>query len=309
MAKVQWRSSCRRVSCRWSTLCVNSTSNCLSFLLRRQWALKASYTQAQQFIQQLSNSGAGLPTDLWLPSTPLVRPQKAWQVAIGLARTIESHNLDVSIESYYRESNGLIAYKEGSNFVGSSTDWEETVTSGRGWAYGAEFFIHRKLGSLTGWVGYTLSWSQRRIVELNRGEVFPHQYDRRHDFSVAMMYEFGQTKVSATWVYTSGRSVTLNPTRYRDRGGIVDVYTSRNNYRIPAYHKLDLTVHFPRRKFRSSELSFGLYNAYNRQNIFFLIARETRDLDTRTGFENEKRTYRQVTYFPILPSISYKFQF
>lgn len=280
-----------------------------SFLLWRSWALKTSYMQTQQFIQQLSNSGAGLPTDLWLPSTPRIRPQKAWQAAIGVARTIESQSLDVSIESYYRESNGLIAYKEGSNFVGSSTDWEETVTSGRGWAYGVEFLVHRKRGSLTGWIGYTLSWSQRRIAELNRGEVFPHKYDRRHDFSVAMMYQFGRTKVSATWVYTSGRSVTLNPTRYRDRGVIVDVYTSRNNYRIPAYHKLDLTVHFPRRKFRSSELSFGLYNAYNRQNIFFLIARETRDLDTKTGFENEKRTYRQVTYFPILPSISYKFQF
>ena len=279
------------------------------FLLPRRWALKASFAQMQQYIQQLSNSGAGLPTDLWLPSTSQVRPQKAWQVAVGIARTIESHDLDVSIETYYKDMDGLIEYKEGSNFVGSSSDWESTVTAGRGWAYGAEFFVHRKRGTVTGWVGYTLSWSKRRVAELNRGEVYPHEYDRRHDFSLAVMYDLGRRKISATWVYSTGRSVTLNPSKYRDTGSIIEVYPGRNNYRIPAYHKLDLAFHFPPRKTSKSELSVSLYNAYNRLNVFYLITRDSIDIDPRTGFYDERRTFEKVTWFPILPSVSYRFQF
>ena len=279
------------------------------FLLPRRWALKASFAQMQQYIQQLSNSGAGLPTDLWLPSTSLVRPQKAWQVAVGIARTIESHDLDVSIETYYKDMDGLIEYKEGSNFVGSSSDWESTVTAGRGWAYGAEFFVHRKRGTVTGWVGYTLSWSKRRVAELNGGEVYPHEYDRRHDFSLAVMYDLGRRKISATWVYSTGRSVTLNPSQYRDRGILIDVYAQRNNYRLPAYHKLDLAFHFPPRKTSKSELSVSLYNAYNRQNVFYLLTRNSLILDPQTGFYNERRTFKKVTWFPILPSVSYRFQF
>ena len=280
-----------------------------SFLLPGRWALKASFAQMQQYIQQLSNSGAGLPTDLWLPSTSQIRPQKAWQVAVGIARTIESQGLDVSIETYYKDMDGLIEYKEGSNFVGSSPDWENTVTAGRGWAYGAEFFIHRKRGSITGWVGYTLSWSKRRVAELNRGEVYPHQYDRRHDFSLALIYDFGRRKVSATWVYSTGRAVTLSPSQYRDRGVLIDVYAQRNNYRIPAYHKLDLAVHFPPRVKSKSELSVSLYNAYNRQNVFYLLTRDLTSLDPQTGYYNQRRTFQKVTWFPIIPSVSYRFQF
>ena len=279
------------------------------FLLPRRWALKASFAQMQQHIQQLSNSGAGLPTDLWLPSTAQIRPQKSWQVALGIARTIESQSLDVSVEAYYKDMDGLIEYKEGSNFVGSSTEWESSVTAGRGWAYGTEVFVHRKRGALTGWVGYTLSWSKRRVAEVNRGEVYPHRYDRRHDFSLALMYDFGQRKVSATWVYSTGRSVTLPLSRYRDRGNLIDVYTQRNNYRIPAYHRLDLAVHFPSRRKTNSEFSVSLYNAYNRHNVFYLLPREKISLDPQTGYYDQVRTYKKVTWFPILPSINYRFEF
>lgn len=280
-----------------------------SFLLPGRWALKVSFAQMQQYIQQLSNSGAGLPTDLWLPSTAQVRPQKSWQFAAGIARTIDPQGLDVSIEAYYKDIDGLIEYKEGSNFVGSSTDWESTVTAGRGWAYGVEFFIQRKRGSITGWIGYTLSWSNRRVAGLNKGEVYPHQYDRRHDFSLALIYDLGRRKVSATWVYNTGRAVTLSPSQYRDRGVLIDVYAQRNNYRIPAYHRLDLAVHFPRRSKSKSELSISLYNAYNRQNVFYLLTRDALALDPQTGYYNQRRTFQKVTWFPILPSISYRFQF
>ncbi|MDE2645254.1 MAG: TonB-dependent receptor, partial [Bacteroidota bacterium] len=254
-----------------------------SLILPSRYALKVSFAQMQQYIHQLSNSGLGLPTDLLLTSTPQIRPQRAWQVALGVARTIDSPSLDISLEAYYKDMQGLIAYKEGSNFVGSSTNWESTITSGRGWAYGAELFVHRKRGAITGWLGYTLSWSKRRISDLNRGDVYPHRYDRRHDISVVLSYKWNSTKLSATWVYSTGRAETLTSSQYLDRGVLINVYAQRNNFRLPAYHKLDLAVHFPSRKRKKSELSVSLYNAYNRHNALYLKVRDSSYLDTRTG--------------------------
>jgi len=277
-------------------------------ILPNDWAFKASYAHMQQYIQQLTNGGLGVPTDLWLPSTPQIRPQKAWQVAVGVARTLRDE-YDVTIEAYYKNIDRLVAYKEGSNYVGSSVDWEERVTSGRGWAYGSEFLIQRKRGAITGWIGYTLSWSNRRIPALNGGESFPHQYDRRHDVSIAFMYRWGNRKISANWVYTTGRAVTINTSQFRDRGVLIDVYSERNNYRIPAYHRLDLAYHFPPSKKIKSELTISLYNAYYRQNVLYLTTKDSTELHPHTGFYNESRTFRKTTLFPVLPSVSYRLYF
>ncbi len=146
-----------------------------SLLLFREWAFKFSFAQMKQYIQLLSNSGTdALPTDLWLPSTARIPPQNAWQVAAGFARTIDSQALDISLETYYKNVSDVIAYREGSNFVGSNQDWEETVTIGRGWAYGTELHVRRTQGKTTGWISYTLSWSKRRFADLNAGEVGMH---------------------------------------------------------------------------------------------------------------------------------------
>ncbi len=278
-------------------------------LLPREWALKLSFVQMKQYIQLLSNSGTdALPTDLWLPSTSRIPPQEAWQFAAGIARTLDAQALDISMEAYYKEINRVISYKEGSNFVGSNLDWEETVTIGRGWAYGAEVYVRRTRGKTTGWISYTLSWSKRRFSDLNGGEDFPHRYDRRHDISVAVARDWGLKKFSLTWVYSSGPALTLPHSRYRQDGELIDVYGERNSYRAPSYHRLDLSLRTPRSGKRS-EIIFSLYNAYNRRNTFYVSRDNNRSVDPYRGYVNERQTIKRFSLFPIIPSVSYRFFF
>ncbi|MXZ18531.1 MAG: TonB-dependent receptor [Rhodothermaceae bacterium] len=281
----------------------------VSFLLHQEWAVKFSYARMRQYIQLLSNSGAGLPTDLWLPSTSRVSPQKAWQIAAGIARTIDVHALDISFEGYYKEIDGIIAYREGSNFVGSNQNWEDAITAGRGWAYGMEMYVRRKRGRTTGWVSYTLAWSKRRIPELNEGRIFPHRYDRRHYVSIALMHDLGRRKISATWVYSSGHALTLAHSRYRQDGILIDVYGSRNSYRTPSYHRLDLSVRRPSRQGKRSEVTVSLYNVYSRRNTFYLYTEEHQSLDPNVGYNIDERTIKKFTLLPIVPSVSYRFYF
>jgi len=280
-----------------------------SYVLPNDWALKLSYAHMQQYIQLLSNSGTGLPTDLWLPSTSRIPPQKSWQVAGGIVRTFDRLALDVSLEAYYKNIDQVIAYKAGSNFVGSNRDWEDVVTSGRGWAYGTEILLRRKRGKTTGWIGYTLSWSNRRFPDLNQGRSFPHRYDRRHDISIALVREHGRRTYSLTWVFSTGHSVSLPTSQYREEGQLIEVYESRNSYRMPSYHRLDLSVHFPAGKRTRSEFIVSLYNAYNRHNTFFIEPRDYRSLDPFLGYIQEERSLTKVTIFPIIPSFSYRFYF
>jgi len=280
-----------------------------SYLLPQDWAFKISYAQMQQYIQLLSSSGVGLPTDLWLPSTSQIPPQKAWQLAAGIDRTIERYALDVSIEGYYKGMEGVIAYKYGSNIVGSNRDWENTVTSGRGWTYGAELYVRRKRGRTTGWISYTLSWSRRRFSDLNEGRVFPHRYDRRHDISIALIRELGRRKISVIWVYSTGHAVTLSTSRYRHDGSLIDLYSERNGYRMPAYHRLDFSIHLPRDNGKRSEFIVSLYNMYSRRNIFYLQTKDNRTIDPHIGYDNERRTIKKFTLLPIIPSLSYRFYF
>ena len=280
-----------------------------SFLLPQQWAFKFSFSQMKQYIQLLSNSGAGLPTDLWLPSTAKVPPQKAWQVAVGVARTIDAQSLDVSMEAYYKGVDGVIAYKQGSNFVGSSREWEDAITSGRGWTYGGEIFIRRKRGRTTGWISYTLSWSKQRTPDLNEGRVYPHRYDRRHDISIALMRELGQRKISAVWVFSTGHALSLPTSQYREEGKLVDVYSARNSYRMPSYHRLDLSMKSPIRPGKRSEFIVSLYNAYSRRNTFYLQTNDYRSLDPFIGYFQEERSIKKITILPIVPSVSYRFYF
>ncbi len=279
-----------------------------SFLLPGQWALKASYASMRQYIHLLSNSGIGLPTDLWLPSTARVRPQRSWQGAVGLARTLGPNAYDVSVEGYYKSMDGVTEFAEGSNFVGLNRDWENRIVSGRGWSYGAEMFVRKKKGRTRGWIGYTLSWTKRRIAALNQGRAFPYRYDRRHDLSIAIMRKLKRRTVSATWVYGTGNAVTLPVAQYSENGEIVNVYNRRNGYRMAAYHRLDVSVHTPRRDGKD-QLTFSIYNLYSRRNPFFLFVKDSSSFHPQVGFFDQVRTVRQVSLFPIIPSISYRFTF
>ncbi|HSW66991.1 MAG TPA: TonB-dependent receptor, partial [Bacteroidales bacterium] len=294
-----------------------------SYMLRPDFAVKASYAEMNQYIHLLSNTGLGLPTDLWVPSTRNVPPQTSRQVALGLAKDLKKRNLEVSIEGYYKKSENTLGYTEGASFLlindptgAEEVNWEENVTSGQAWAYGAEFLVQRKTGRLTGWIGYTLSWVQLQFDEVNNGEKFFARYDRRHDISVVATYEISdRLQISGTWVYGTGNAITLPIGEYpvfphnSSLNNVNDYfwyhfvndYGAKNSFRMAPYSRLDLALQFVRqRKHHRGIWEIGVYNAYNRKNPFFYFM----------GYDNyERRVLKYITLFPIIPSITYSFKF
>lgn len=274
------------------------------YLISPDLSVKASFSTMTQYIHLLTNSGIGLPTDLWVPATDSVPPQRAWQPAIGIAYSFKK-DYEVSVEGYYKKMHDIIEYLDGSNYLVDGLEgWEEKVESGEGWAYGAEFFIQKKSGQLSGWVGYTLSWSNRRFPTINLGETFPYKYDRRHDFEIACIYKLNdRIEFSGTWVYTSGQPITLPIAKYEGVfGEPVYAYEGRNGYRMMPYHRLDLNVAFHKeKKHWSRTWNIGAYNAYSRLNPYFIYLEY--DYQTNTN------QYVQVSLFPIIPNISYEFKF
>lgn len=292
------------------------------FLLNPRWALKASYARMRQYIHLLSNSTIGLPTDLWLPATQRVPPEGSRQVGIGLAGALNKAQYEVSLEAYYKTMSDLIEYRQGAAFLagfGDEQDWQDKVETGRGRSYGVELFLQKKRGRTTGWIGYTLSWSRRRFAELNEGHSFPYRYDRRHDVALVLAHQLTRiTNFSLNWVYGTGNAVTLPVARYYNeyaRGSIgghelwtpsvlpreARIYEARNGYRMPAYHRFDFGFNFDwtRHGFR-----VGAYNAYNRKNPYFIYFDNYYD----SGTDTREYQAKQVTLFPVLPWISYRFK-
>ncbi len=269
----------------------------LRYKLNDQLSAKASYVQMAQFIHLLTNSSIGLPTDLWLPATDLVKPQRSWQAAAGLAYTLRP-GIELSVEGYYKQMDGVIEYKEGASFLGSSTGWEDKVVVGTGNSYGAELFVQKTKGRFTGMLGYTLSWTNRKFAELNNGDPFPFRYDRRHDVKIACVYRVSPgIELSADWVYGTGNAITIPTGSFTGPNGQeMEIYGPRNGYRMAPYHRGDISARFFKQMKRHERAwVIGAYNVYNRQNPFFIY---------RDGSQ-----FKQVSLFPIIPSISYQFKF
>lgn len=279
------------------------------YMISDAWSMKGSYAYMNQFIHLLSNTGIGLPTDLWVSSTANVRPQLSQQVALGSTRSFAGNRFEFSTEIYYKWMSNLIEYKEGASFV-TSSDWENQVeTDGKGWAYGMEVLLRKNKGKTTGWIGYTLAWSNRQFENLNNGEIFPYRYDRRHDVSIVLNHEFNDKfDMGLTWVFGSGNSFTapignmLLPSNFDpDFPASYQIYSDRNSQRMPNYHRLDLGLNFHKKtKWGQRTWNFSIYNAYSRLNPFFLYINE--------DFNGNKEV-RQVSLFPIIPSIAYIFKF
>lgn len=282
--------------------------------LNENWAFKSSVTSMAQYVHLLTNVNVGLPTDLWVPATENITPQRSYQGAIGLARSFRDQGLELSVEGYYKHMTGLVEYKEGAAFLSDNSDWQTLVTQGEGNAYGMEVLLQRKKGKTNGWIGYTLAWTNRQFDELNKGEVFSYKYDRRHDVSLVLTHTFSE-KVDAglTWVYGTGNAVTLPIASYMgmspmltnpigNGGSQLDHVTERNGFRMRAYHRLDLGVnlHKQHKKWLRT-WSFSVYNAYSRRNPFFLYW----DSEFNTG----KPILKQVSLFPIIPSVSFHAKF
>jgi hypothetical protein len=290
----------------------------MRYLVGRDWAIKAAFSTMRQYIHLLTNETIGLPTDLWLPTTKLVKPQDAWQAALGLAKTF-GKDYEVSVEAYYKKMKNVIAFREGASLFQFS-DWQSRITQGRGTAYGTEFFVQKKVGRLSGWIGYTLSWAYRQFDDLNQGRRYFYKYDRRHDFEIVASYKINErVKIAATWVYATGNVTTLGNSRYLQPAEYPTkgyyYYTSqttnvteRNNFRLNSYHRLDIGIDFTKKKkYHSRTWSFGAYNAYNRNNPFFLYLSE--DGQYVNGQYKNSVSLKQASLFPIIPYFNYSFKF
>ncbi|MBW8325230.1 MAG: TonB-dependent receptor [Prolixibacteraceae bacterium] len=280
-------------------------------------SFKAAYSKMSQYIHLLSSSTISLPTDLWLPTTKKIKPQTSHQFALGGVYQV-NRTIDFSIEGFYKTMSNLLEYKEGASFVGASTGWEDKVEMGKGWSYGLEFLLEKKIGKTTGWIGYTWSKAERQFDNLNWGKKFYARYDRRHDISLVMTHKFSNRfDIGLTWVYGTGNAVTL-PTQNITSIGIPHVqnftsttyeyYGQRNNYRMPSYHRMDVGFNFHKQKKHGIRTwNIGFYNAYSRQNPFFLFFDSTSDEEYQST--GKSRVLKQLSLFPIIPSISYSYKF
>ena len=272
-------------------------------------SIKASVTRNLQYIHLVSNSGSTLPTDLWVPSTYKVKPQISWLYAAGLFKNFKENTYETSVELYYKSMRNQIEYQEGYT-PNTLEDTENFFTFGKGWSYGSEFFINKTKGRLTGWIGYTLSYTWRKFPQLNFGEKYPAKYDRRNDLSVVALYELDKRwKLSATFVYGSGNATTLPQRFYLVNGVLTQEYSRINEYRLPAYHRLDLAAIYSPKKNETrkwkSEWVFSIYNVYSRKNPYFIYF----DQNGSAYDGTLKVQGKQVSLFPIIPAITWNFKF
>ena len=276
----------------------------VNYLLSNWSSVKMSYNRLHQFLHLLTNTTTTTPTDLWLPSSNNVKPQISDQVSLGYFQNIKQNEFETSLEFYYKNLQNQIDYKNGANLVFNSTVESELVF-GRGWAYGAELMVKRNSGRLNGWLSYTWSKTMRQFDEISNGNPFPARHDRTHDVSLVAMYDLTRKlKLSATWVYYTGNAVTFPSGKYEIDGKTIGYYTERNGYRMPDYHRLDLGLVWLRKKTDRFESSwnFSVYNAYARENAYFI--------DFRTKEDNPSETEAvQVSLFKAIPSVSYRFKF
>ena len=281
----------------------------IRYSINDETSFKTSVTRNLQYIHLVSNAGTTLPTDLWVPSTYRVKPQISWLYAAGLFKNFKNNSYETSLEVYFKDMRNQIEYREGYT-PNTIADTEEDFVFGKGWSYGSELFVNKVKGKLTGWLGYTLSWTWRKFDALNFAEKYPAKYDRRHDLSLVAMYQLSNRwKVSGTFVYGTGNAATL-PQRFYIVGGVLTQEYSRiNQYRLPAYHRMDLSAILAGRKNKNRKLKtewvFSLYNAYSRQNPYFIYFDQTGS----PADGSLKVQAKQVSIFPVIPAVTWNFKF
>ena len=294
------------------------------WLLSDQSSFKAGYSYNYQYVHLTSLSAVSLPTDIWFPTTDKAKPQKGWQGSVGYFRNFYNDKYEASVEVYYKGMKNLIEYKEGAlpgDNVNDNTD--NLLVFGTGRAYGIEFFFKKSVGKLTGWIGYTLAKTERTFPDLNEGKVFAAKYDRRHDLSIVGTYKLNERwTFSTAFIYATGNTLTLPTSWYIQEQNLLYNYGARNSTRMAPYHRLDISATLyskptkkhtdpatnievdVKKKFRSN-WAFSIYNIYNRANPFFLFV----DNDGSFANGDVKITVKQVSLFPIIPSVTWNFEF
>jgi hypothetical protein len=293
------------------------------WMLRDKSSIKAGYSYNYQYVHLTSLSAVSLPTDIWYPTTDKAKPQQGWQTSLGYFRNFKDNMFESSVEVYYKGMKNLIEYKEGAlpgDNINDNTD--NLLVFGTGWSYGAEFFLKKRKGNLTGWIGYTWSKTERKFEDLNEGNPFPAKYDRRHDLSVVLSYKLGERWVfSSAFIYATGNTLTLPSSWYVQDQDLLFNYGDRNSTRMAPYHRLDISATWyskaykDRKDDKTGEIikvkkkvkynwSFSIYNVYNRSNPYFMYV--DNDGDFFAG--NFDISVKQVTLFPIIPSVTWNFE-
>jgi hypothetical protein len=311
----------------------------MRWILTENSSFKAGYTRNLQYIHLASLSSVSLPTDVWMPSTELIKPQIGNQYAVGYFRNFRKDMFETSLEVYYKDMKNQVEYKEGAQPEDNVKDNpDNSFTFGNGWSYGAELFLKKRYGKFHGWIGYTLSWTYREFPEINFGKEFPAKYDRRHDVSVVTSYDYNKKwTFSVVWVYATGNAATLPVAFYLIEGNMVSEFGERNSYRFKPYHRLDVSatlypdhvkkenrkkrrlekrytkkgktlteeIWFQKKKVMETSWNFSVFNAYNRYNPYFIYFETSGSI-----YEgNLQIGAKQVSLFPILPSVTWNFKF
>lgn len=287
-------------------------------------SVKASFNRGQQYVHLASFSSIALPTDVWIPSGTRVKPQIGTQYAVGYFRDLFNDVVEASVEVYYKDMDNLIEYREGAEPQSNgNTNYDTQLVFGEGYSYGAELFVKKRTGRMNGWLGYTWSRTMRTFPDINNGKEFPSRWDRRHDLSLVVAYNLNKRwDLGGTFVYATGQAVTIPVNRYWVEGRLVSEYTERNGYRMVPYHRLDVSAtlngkttkqrkdlstgaitEVPKRF--TSSWTFGVYNAYNRRNPYFIYFGS----EGSPSEGNFRVAAKQVSLFTILPSVTWNFKF
>lgn len=264
-------------------------------------SFKMAYTRNVQNLHLITNSVSGSPTDKWIMNTNNVKPEISDQISLGYFHNFNDNNYELSVESYYKSMQNQIDYKDNADV--QIPVIETQLLYGIGRAYGLEILLKKNKGKFTGWLGYSLSRSEKQIDGINKNSWYPARQDRTHDISIVGMYEISKRWiVSAIWVYRTGNAISFPSGKYLLEGQTVWLYTERNGYRMPAYHRLDLgaTYKFKEHKLLNSELSFGLFNVYGRENPYIITFE-------RSGGDPNQTVAIQTSLFRWVPSISWDF--
>jgi hypothetical protein len=281
------------------------------FALKYQYdddqSIKIAYTLMSQNVHLLSSSTASTPLDLWIPGSDTIRPQIAHQVSAGWFRNFKNDQYELNVEAFYKKLLNQIEYREGESIF-RTDDYRKIITFGQGWAAGMEWLVRKRYGRFNGFAAYTLAWSRRQFDLLNNGKSYSAKFDRRHDFSLALNYQFNdQWAISALFVYGSGNFLSLPQGRFFVPGqnfteGSYYFDYSKNNYRLRAYHRLDLGLQYKKDKQKiTNEFRLDIYNVYSQLNPFFIVL--TRAEDPKTN--KTKIFVREYSILPIIPSLSY----
>jgi hypothetical protein len=299
----------------------------LRYSLTPTSSVKAAFTQNYQYIHLASFGSVSLPTDVWVPSTDIVKPQFGTEYSVGYFRNFNNNTFETSVELYYKEMENQVEYREGATpDQDIKNNPDNNFVFGRGWSYGAEFFVKKAKGKFTGWIGYTLAFTKRKFPDINKGETYSAKYDRRHDASLVLTYDRNaKWTFGAVWVYATGDALTLPAERYFVSSGppvtvesngditlnnnfnILSGYGKRNDFRQKAFHRLDLsaTLHVLKQRRWQSEWVFSIYNFYGRQNPYFIYF----NVDGNSTDGTLKVQAKQVSLFSFIPSVTYNFKF